>query len=432
MVTILRNEDDSAKEIGRGLGAALGTGLGALASRKLEKMTHKEESNRLQSLGFSPTLANAFPKLPKRTQEEILSSVDWGRINSAHEQQQQRPQVQQQELQRMEQPQRQQIRQPQQQMQQPQGQPVPQQNVPRDIQQANRPSTEDILRSLSGKGPQQQPFAQQEQQFASARQQQPQNQLTPNQQIGQAAAAQQIAEKEAQAQGAFRPANYEQQQKLDQSKAIEDYKLLRKEQHEAKVNEAKRLEQSEKESKDWLQENNKKAKGVKEQIARLDKMEKLVQTGKLNLPGAVGILNALEHGILGYGVNLKGAFLSPESQEFEKLSHDMLSGIQDVFGSRILKTEVDNFLKTIPNLLQSDEGKLKVINNLKILNEAKLAQDKVAKDIVKENEGKIPFNLQLQVDERLSPILDELHNRFINEEAPKPKKSTYQKLFWEL
>ncbi len=404
MVTILKNEDNLGSELGRALGSGLGAGLGALASRKVEKMRHKEESNRLQSLGFSPQLAHAFPKLPEKTQQEILSSVDWSRINNSHQQQpQQQPQIQQ-----MQQPQQQQRMQQQQQMQ-PQGQPAPQQNVPRDLQQMSRPNTQEILRSLSGQGPQQ-PFAQQEQQFAAARQQSPQNQLTPNQQIGQAAAAQQVAEKEAQAQGLFKaPVD-----PLEQQKELADYKQQRKEQHELALYERKRMDEGEKESKEWLKETNKKSRAVKENNARLDRMENLARSGKLDKPGFSAALDTLTHGIFGFGINLK-SLQSPESQEFDKLSKDMLSGIQDVFGSRILKTEVDNFLQTIPTLSQSNEGKIAVIENLKLLNEAKLAQDKTAKEIIKENGGKVPADLQLQVDDRLDDTLDKIHERFVNQ-----------------
>ena len=260
---------------------------------------------------------------------------------------------------------------------------------------------------------------------------QPVDSTEPSRQFGQAAAQQQVAEKVAEAQkGGLKPANYKAQEKLAQDQQLADYKEQIKLQHENKLHERKKLEESEKESKEWLKETNKKSRAVKEQNVRLDKMEKLAKSGKLTIPAVAGVLNSLEHGIFGFGINLKG-LQNAESQEFEKLSNDMLSGIQDVFGSRILKTEVDTFLKTIPNLLQSDEGKLRVINNLKILNEGKLAQDKVAKQIIKENGGKVPGDLQAQVDERLDPILDNLHEKFVNQEAPKPTKSTYQKIFWE-
>jgi hypothetical protein len=417
MVTILRNEDDSGRQLGTALGGALGAGLGALASRKVEKMTHKEESSRLQSLGFSPKLADAFPKLPQKTQEEILSSVDWGRINST-QQQQQRP-IQQQEQQRMQQPQQQQMRQPQQQPQQQQGQPVPQQNVPRDLQQMNRPDTQDILRSLSGQGARQQPFGQQEQQFAAARQQNPQDQLTPNQQIGQAAAQQQVAEKEAEAQGIFKPKVDENQQKMQ----LEDYKQQRKAQHELALYERKRMDEKEDKSTEWYKNELKSSHGHKENLARLNRQEKLNKEGKLTHNVLTSISDTIGHGIGGKfggafigipGVDLSAILTSPESQEFNKLSKDMLSGLKDMYGGRINQTEVESFLQTIPSLSQSPAGRQAVIENMRRFTEDRLAAVEEAKKIKQENGGKIPADLQLLVEERIGDRLDKTVEDFKN------------------
>jgi hypothetical protein len=95
-------------------------------------------------------------------------------------------------------------------------------------------------------------------------------------------------------------------------------------------------------------------------------------------------------------------------------------------------------LKTIPTLSQSDACKKAVIDNLKLLNEATITQDKIAKEIVKQNDGHIPPNLEVMVDEKLDPYLDELHQRFVNQthavsegHKSSPIIDAYRNIFWK-
>jgi hypothetical protein len=244
----------------------------------------------------------------------------------------------------------------------------------------------------------------------------------PSQQFGQAANQQQIAQQVANQQkpkSIFEGGG----DKLGQQQALADYKdRIAQEKEQRKIDYA-----DVKESKAWLREKNKKAKGIKENELRLDRMKKLIDTGKLSSPEAAAALDTLAHGIWGVGINLK-ALQSPESQEFEKLSNDMLKGIQDIFGSRILKTEVDNFMKTIPTLLQSDAGKIAVIDNLKLLGEANIQEDKLAKQIVRANGGQVPPNLQELVDEQMGDYLDDVHERFVNQTHEIPKDTNARSL----
>src|SRR5690606_13108425 len=103
-------------------------------------------------------------------------------------------------------------------------------------------------------------------------------------------------------------------------------------------------------------ETIKASKDARDNDMRLNKMKVLNDSGKLTSPVYASLLNALEHGIFGFGLNLKGT-LNPESQEFEKLSTDFLKNAKTYFGNRMTQQEVQLFLKTIPQLSMSKQAR---------------------------------------------------------------------------
>lgn len=365
--------------LGARLGSDLGQTLQTLAGHKANQM----QTRQLEKVGFPKELASIFHTLSPDVQKGIWSQINLGGIGSQQE-------------------------------------PMQQQVQPQTP--TYTPEQTNMLKSLQNPLDRQK-FAQQFQIQNQQSQQVPVS-SQPSQQFGQAANQQEIAQQVASQQkpkSIFEGGG----DKLGQQQALAAYK-----DQLAQDKEQRKLEHTDvKESKAWLREKNKKAKGTKENELRLDRMRKLIDTGKLSSPEAAAALDTLAHGIWGVGINLK-ALQSPESQEFEKLSNDMLKGIQDIFGSRILKTEVDNFMKTIPTLLQSDAGKIAVIDNLKLLGEANIQEDKVAKQIVRANGGQVPPNLQELVDEQMGDYLDDVHERFVNQihEAPKDMNARYLKL----
>ena len=104
--------------------------------------------------------------------------------------------------------------------------------------------------------------------------------------------------------------------------------------------------------------------------------------------------------------------LSPESQQFEKLSTDFLKNAKDLFGSRITDQEVQNFLKTIPSLTQSNSGKIAVIENLKDFNEAAKVKRDITNELLKKYGSNLPANFEDQVEELARPSLDALAEKF--------------------
>lgn len=145
---------------------------------------------------------------------------------------------------------------------------------------------------------------------------------------------------------------------------------------------------------------------------RLNRMEELVKKGDLSRPRWHSLLNTLEHGVFGFGIDLHSLETS-DSQQFNKLSKDFLKNIKDVFGARITDQDLKSYLKTIPDLSQSREGKLSVIYNNRLFNEGVKARYAAAQKVLQQNNGKFPRDYDDQIEKLVGPALDSISNRFI-------------------
>ena len=159
-----------------------------------------------------------------------------------------------------------------------------------------------------------------------------------------------------------------------------------------------------------IKEINDEAKGSRENNLRLGQMETLLNRGKLGHPSWNVIVDWASNK---FGVDLS-SIKSADAQQFEKLSNDFIKNAKQYFGSRLTDADLKAFMKTVPTLSQSDAGKRRIIDNLKIFNDASLIKKDALKFILKENGGKIPVNLDILIDEITSPKLDVLAEKFKN------------------
>jgi len=186
---------------------------------------------------------------------------------------------------------------------------------------------------------------------------------------------------------------------------------------------------------------------------RLNKMEALIKKGNLTYSGLYRFLKGLEGlspsggatagastgGLIGLKVGgLPGAALGTaigtaigsiaapissvlqsgqnwafsDTEQFEKLSTDFIRDAKNVFGSRITDADLKTFLQMIPTLAQTDHGKLAIINNMKMFNEASQIKYKNMKKIIHENGGRRPDNFAILIEEKSKPELDKLAKKF--------------------
>ena len=152
----------------------------------------------------------------------------------------------------------------------------------------------------------------------------------------------------------------------------------------------KQQEKVDKETKPYYDSIVKEHKGAEEGNLRLGRMEELIKAGELTGPKSAAFIESVPV----IGRFLKSAFFNPDSQEFDKLSKDFLKNAKQFFGSRVTDNEIKLFLQTVPTLLQSDEGKLRVIENLKLFNTVNDLKFNEAQRIINENKGYRPHNLE--------------------------------------
>jgi hypothetical protein len=103
-----------------------------------------------------------------------------------------------------------------------------------------------------------------------------------------------------------------------------------------------------------------------------------------------------------------------------------ISNAKDVFGGRVTNFEVENYLKTIPSLMNSEQGRSQIRRNLQLENDIISLKYNTMRDIIKANGGRRPPNLSLLVEEQSGPEMDRMIDEYkenirdaINSQGPK-------------
>lgn len=183
-----------------------------------------------------------------------------------------------------------------------------------------------------------------------------------------------------------------------------------------------RIEQRaiDRENAPFIKETRDKYKSALEDERRLNRMEELINTKNLSRPRFVSLLNTLKKGVWGIGLDFTSA-LTPETQEYDKLTQEFIKGAKNIFGSRITDADLNAFMRLLPDLSKDREGKRRVIHNMRLTNEAAKIKSKIMDDIIKQNGGRIPRNLNMLVEEQADQPLQLLADRF-KEGYQKPPK----------
>lgn len=178
--------------------------------------------------------------------------------------------------------------------------------------------------------------------------------------------------------------------------ANEDRKFALKERQIAQADKVARFKETKKDREAVLL----KYKNAKQTLHDLDRFEELEKEGKLDTPGYVEFLKRS-----GFDIP---ALMEPGSEEFNKIAANFIRGAKEVFGNRVTGYELEQFLKTIPNLSQSPEGRKRVIANMKYIARAEREYGKAMQEVMKENEGVPPYDLLGIVTERVDAKMDKL------------------------
>jgi hypothetical protein len=162
--------------------------------------------------------------------------------------------------------------------------------------------------------------------------------------------------------------------------------------------------------KPFIESAKKKGEGGEFTLEKLGLIEDLVKKGNLAGPLVSTALETLSKGIFGIGVDLFG-LTSPDTQLFRKTAKEFIKKAKDLFGSKVTEGEIKLLLETFPSLLQSDEGKLEVVDALKPFAYGEKAMSDSVDEITKEYNGHLPPNFETLVKERAQSKKDEYANQ---------------------
>ena len=185
---------------------------------------------------------------------------------------------------------------------------------------------------------------------------------------------------------------------------IEEEKLKEK----RAVREEGQIARSHEAQKDFIEDVTNKYKSFETDMKpRLLQMRNIPDEDLVSPTAAV----FLEH----LGIPL-GSLDDPSSELYQKLSLDLLKGLPETYGNRILKVEVDNFLKTIPTLMNSPEGRRMIASNMLKLGEMKEvyynAMRREQKKSIDDNKP-LARDFQQEVFDQVKPQIDRINNEFI-------------------
>lgn len=115
--------------------------------------------------------------------------------------------------------------------------------------------------------------------------------------------------------------------------------------------------------------------------------------------------------------------LNPASQEFQKLQQEFLGEMRSLFGGNIPVAEMEQFMKSIPTLMNTKEGRKRIYKNLEYGYKIKKQAFKLAQEIKKENGGRTPLDIDEQVTARLGKKIKTIASKF-DFGAEKPAKKS--------
>jgi hypothetical protein len=111
------------------------------------------------------------------------------------------------------------------------------------------------------------------------------------------------------------------------------------------------------------------------------------------------------------------ALLSPEAQESIKLTVDQLTGAKDTFGARVTNFDVQTYMKRLPSLLNSPEGRRRVLRDLRLINKINRLHDTEVLNIIDEagGAGKMPLSkAEALFKKKFKSQINDIRDEFIN------------------
>lgn len=145
-----------------------------------------------------------------------------------------------------------------------------------------------------------------------------------------------------------------------------------------------------KETKEDLKSMRTKYKDAEQDLKDLSRLQDLEDEGLIS-PSYFQVLHDV-------GLDIP-ALMNPASEEYQKISQRFIRKAKEYYGGNVTNNEMEQFLKTIPSLLQSAEGRKRVTSQMKNLSRLEVETYKSARKVIRNNAGIPPHDLWDRVDD---------------------------------
>jgi len=176
----------------------------------------------------------------------------------------------------------------------------------------------------------------------------------------------------------------------------EKEKLRSKENLTREMQERKERFAREQESGKQMKEAHERAESLEESSLRFERLNELFSPElESQFPPALMTAMLTKHGEL---TPLGQSTLSPDAQEAVKLITDEIRGAKDTFGSRVTNFDAQTYLKTLPNLLNTADGRRRVLRDLRIMNKINQSKTDGVLDVMdRYGPGEISYDKALNI-----------------------------------
>lgn len=168
------------------------------------------------------------------------------------------------------------------------------------------------------------------------------------------------------------------------------------------MEEKKGIRQSWKDFDKILEKKREAAIKGQDRLETIDRMLELNKSGELPNPALVKFLNSV-----GFG---DAFWLGPDSEEYQSLQKDFFHDMKEIFGSKVSDMEVRTFMSYIPTLMNSEEGRERLLQKFKRIQQARKAEYEAMRNVKSKYKGKeAPDDFFELVDKKKQKKIDRLH-----------------------
>jgi len=157
----------------------------------------------------------------------------------------------------------------------------------------------------------------------------------------------------------------------------------------------------------------------REGMHRIKRLKELETEGVMG-PGRAKLNESL--GALPYIGGIFTGRIDSTSQEFAKIVQEFQRGMKQVYGGRITNSELTEFMKSVPTLMNDKAGRERIYKNMEYMYRGMELPLELKQGIIQKNGGRVPADVDAQVEMKMGKKLDQYAEKF---NWGSPKKEDY-------